>query len=158
MFGEGRRSITIQADLNGRVLGFAVAVTLAAGLLAALFPAWRVFRSDLEQVIRQGQTRSSESRASSMLRQALVAAQVAISLVLLVGAVTFAGTLAKLHDLDPRFRNSQVLTMSVELPNGYVDAGKSGPVWQNVAAAVREIRGVKSASLATFTPLSQRDR
>ena len=158
MFAEGRRSITITADLNWRVLGFAVAVTLGAGLLSALFPAWRVFRSELEQVIREGQTRSSESRAASMLRQSLVASQVAVSLVLLVGAITFAGTLAKLRDLDPGFRNDRVLTMSVELPEGYLKAGKSAAVWRSVADAVRAIPDVKSASLATFTPLSQRDR
>jgi predicted permease len=158
MFAEGRRSITITADLNWRVLGFAIAVTLGAGLLSALFPAWRVFRSELEQVIREGQTRSGESRASSMLRQSLVASQVALSLVLLVGAITFSGTLAKLRDLDPGFRNDRVLTMSVELPDGYLTAGKSAAVWSGVAGAVRTIPNVKSASLATFTPLSQRDR
>ena len=158
MFAEGRRAITIQADLDWRVLGFAVAVTLAAGLLSALFPAWRVFRSDLEQVIREGQTRTTESQASSTLRQSLVAAQVALSLVLLVSAVTFAGTLTNLRDQDPGFRNDGVLTMSVELPAGYVQAGKAAATWESVAAAVRGIPGVKSASLATFTPLSQRDR
>ena len=159
MFAEGRRSITITADLNWRVLGFAVAVTLGAGLLSALFPAWRVFRSELEQVIREGQTRSSESSAPPRCcARALVASQVAVSLVLLVGAITFAGTLAKLRDLDPGFRNDRVLTMSVELPDGYLTAGKSAAVWHSVADAVRAIPDVKSASLATFTPLSQRDR
>ncbi len=158
MFAEGRRSITIQADVDGRVLAFAFAATLAAGLAAALFPAWRVFRSDLEQVIREGQTRAGDSRAYSTLQQALVASQVAISLVLLAGAVTFAGTLARLRDLDPGFRNDEVLTMSVELPEGYLEAGKSAAVWNRLGDAVRGIPGVKSASMATYTPLSQRDR
>ena len=155
MFAEGRRSITITADLNWRVLGFAVAVTLSAGLLSALFPAWRVFRSELEQVIREGQTRSSESRAASLLRQFMVASQVAVSLVLLVGAIAFTGTLAKLRDLDPGFHNDRVLTMSVELPEGYVEAGRAAALWRGVADAVHAIPEVKSASLATFTPLSQ---
>jgi len=48
--------------------------------------------------------------------------------------------------------------MSVEVPGGYVQAGKSAAVWHSVAAAVREIPGVKSVSLANFTPLSGRDR
>ena len=133
-------------------------VTLSAGLLSALFPAWRVFRSELEQVIREGQTRSSESRTAALLRQVMVASQVAVSLVLLVGAIAFTGTLAKLHDLDPGFHNDRVLTMSVELPDGYVEAGRPAAPWRSVADAVRAIPEVKSASLATFTPLSQRDR
>jgi hypothetical protein len=54
----------------------------------------------------------------------MVASQVAVSLVLLVGAIAFSGTLAKLHDLDPGFRNDRVLTMSIELPDGYVEAGR----------------------------------
>ncbi|HVV45538.1 MAG TPA: ABC transporter permease, partial [Bryobacteraceae bacterium] len=158
MFAEGRRSITIQAELDGRVLAFAFGATLAAGLVAALFPALRVFGNDLEQVIREGQTRNSDSRTYSMLQRMLVASQVAISLVLLVSAVTFAGTLARLRDLDPGFRNEEVLTMSVELPEGYVEAGKSMAVWNRLGDAVRGIPGVKSASMATYTPLSQRDR
>lgn len=158
MFAEGRRSLTITAELNWRVFAFALAVTLSAGVVSALLPAWRVLRGDLEQAIREGQTRSSESRGSSILQQVLVASQVAVSLVLLVSAVSFTGTLARLRDLDPGFRNDRVLTMSVELPEGYVKAGKSAMMWRSVAAAVRAIPEVKSASLATFTPLSQRDR
>jgi predicted permease len=48
--------------------------------------------------------------------------------------------------------------MSVELPQGYVQAGQSASVWNRVAAAVRDVPGVNSAGLATYTPLSQRDR
>lgn len=158
MFAEGRRAVSVQSDFNWEVLGFALAITLAGGLLAALFPAWRVLRSDLDRVIREEQARSSESRGSSMLRQTLVAFQVAVSLVLLVSAATFARTLANLRDLDPGFRNGDVLTMSIELPNGYVETGKSPATWNRVVTAVREVRGVKSASLANFTPLSGRDR
>ena len=158
MFAEPRRAIALQAELNWRVLGFALAVTLATGLAAALFPAWRVLRTGLEQVIREGQARSTESRGASALRQTLVASQVALSMVLLVSSISFARTLAQLRDLDPGVGNAQVLTMSVELPEGYVQAGKSGPVWQNVATAVRAIPGVKSSALATFTPFSGRDR
>jgi predicted permease len=158
MFEEGRRAITIQAELDGRVLAFAVAVTLAAGLFAALFPAWRVFRRDLEQVIREGEPRSGASHAYPALQQTLVASQVAISLVLVAGAVTFAGTLEKLRNQDTGFRNERALTMSVELPQGYLESGKSEGVWERVGRAVRAIPGVKSASLSTYVPLSQRDR
>jgi len=87
-------------------------------------------------------TISSESRASSMLRQSLVASQVAVSLVLLVGAIAFAGTLANPRNLDPGFRNDRVLTMSVELPEGDVKAGKSAALWRSIADSVpRHPRG-----------------
>lgn len=158
VFAEGRRQIHLDAELNFKVVVFATAVTLCIGLLAALLPAWRVLRDDLEKVIREGQGRSTESHAGVLPGQALVSFQVALSLVLLVTAVTFTGTLLNLRDIDAGFANSQALTMSIELPEGYVQAGKAARTWERALAGVRAIPGVASASLSTFTPLSQRDR
>ena len=158
LFAEGRRAITLSADLNWRVLAFSLTVTLAAGLLSGLFPAWRAFRTDPEQAIKEGQSRASESRASANLSRILVAFQVALSLVLLVGAVTFISTLVKLRDVNPGFQNERVLTMSVELPAGAEQADRSTAIWSGVLEAVREIPGVRVASVSTYTPLSGRDR
>jgi predicted permease len=66
--------------------------------------------------------------------------------------------LANLRDIDPGLRNEKALTMSVELPPGYVQTGRSVRVWDKVDAAIRGIPGVKSASLANYTPLSGRNR
>jgi len=158
LFAQGRRAITLQADLNWRVLAFTILVTLAAGLLSGLFPAWRAFRTDPEQAMKEGQSRTSESRSAAALRHALVALQVALSLVLLVAAVTLVRTLANLRNVSPGFQSEQVLTMSIQLPQAHVDAGKSGAIWSNVLEAVRRIPGVRAAGLASFTPLSGRDR
>lgn len=87
----------------------------------------------------------------------LVAFQVALSLVLLVGAMTFVRTLANLRNVDPGFKNEEVLTMSVELPEGYLQAGKSGGFWNSALEALRGVPGVRVAGLSTFTPLSGRD-
>jgi predicted permease len=158
LFAQGRRAITLEANLNWRVLAFSIMVTLIAGLLSGLFPAWRVFRTDPEEVIKEGQARTSESRGSATLTRTLVAFQLALSLVLLVGAVTFVRTLTNLRNVDRGFQNEQVLTMSIELPEGYVQAGKSAASWSHVLEDVRGIPGVRSAGLSTFTPLSGRDR
>ncbi len=158
LFAQGRRAITLEADVNWRVLVFTMTITVVAALLAGLFPAWRAFRTDPEQAIKEGHARTSESRSASMLTGTLVAFQVALSLVLLVGAVTFVRTLINLRNIDPGFQNDQVLTMSVELPDGYVQAGKSPAIWSHVLQAVRETPGVRTAGLSTFTPLSGRDR
>jgi len=158
LFAQGRRAVTLEAGLNWRVLAFSIVVTLVAGLLSGLFPAWKAFRTDPQQAIKEGEARTSESGGSATLRQTLVALQVALSLVLLVGAVTFVRTFANLRRVDTGFQNEQVLTMSIEVPDGYVQAGKSAAIWSQTLEAVRGIPGVRSAGLSTFTPLSGRDR
>src|SRR5262249_32298157 len=158
LFAEGRRGITLDANLNWRILGFTALVTLVAGLVSGLFPAWRAFRTDPEQAMREGQTRTGESRGSAALTRALVGFQVALSLILLVGAVTFVRTLINLRNIDPGFQNENALTMSIEVPGAHVRAGKPLTIWTRALEAVREIPGVRSAALSTFTPLSGRDR
>jgi hypothetical protein len=105
LFAQGRRPITLETQLNWRILAFSIAITLAAGLIAGLSPVWRLFRTDPEQAIKEGPSRISESRSSAALMRALVGLQVALSLVLLAGAITFSRTLANLHRVAPGLRN-----------------------------------------------------
>ena len=125
LFREGRRAVEVDAGLNWRVLLFSLVVTLAAGLISGLFPAWRAFRTDPEQAMKDGQARTGESRGAGRLAQTLVAFQVGLSLVLLVGALLFTTTLASLRNLDTGFRGQEVLTMSIQSPEGY---GRRGQV------------------------------
>lgn len=158
MFAEGRRPLLVEADLNWRVLAFTLAITLSAGLLASLLPIWRVLRIDPERAIREGDTRSSESRGAGTLRQSLIAFQVALSLVLLTGALTFVRTLYNLRHVNPGFHNDQALTMSVDLPDRYVKSGQSAAIWPSMLEEIRRIPGIQSAAISTFTPLSGRNR
>lgn len=155
LFREGRRAVTVDADLNWRVLGFSLLVTIASGVVSGLVPIWRAFRTDPEQAIKEGQSRSTESRGTGSLTQALVAIQVGLSLVLLVGALLFARTLSRLRHVDLGFRTDSALTMSIQLPES-TDAPVA--LWTRALEAVREIPGVHSAAVATYTPLSGRDR
>jgi predicted permease len=156
LFAQGRRPIFLETTLNWRILAVSIAVTLAAGLLSSLFPVWRAFRTDLSQGIREGPERTSESRLSAALMRALVGLQVALSLVVLTGAITLARTLVNLRDVDPGFRNTDALTMSIELPKSSMAYG-SVEAWRRVMVTVRETPGVGSAALCTYTPLSGRD-
>ncbi len=158
LFSEGRRPITVEAGLNWRVLAFALAVTLLAGLISSLMPAWRAFRIDPEQAIKEGQDRMGESRGSAMLAHGLVAFQVGLSLVLLVGAVAFVRTLASLRNVDLGFRTQEALTMSLRLPEGYASSGQSTAVWNQALEGVRGLPEVRAAAISIFTPLSGRDR
>jgi predicted permease len=121
-------------------------------------PAWRAIQIDPEQAIKEGESRMSESRGAARLTQALVAFQVAVSLVLLVGAVAFVTTLANLRNIDPGFRNQDVLTLSAQLPEDLAKSTKSVAIWNQILETIRAVPDVRSAGLATFTPLSGRDR
>jgi predicted permease len=152
MFREGRRAVEVEAGLNSRVLIFSLSLTLAAGLISGLLPAWRAFRSDPQEAIKQGHERTGESRRVGWLSQGLVAFQVGLSLVLLVGALLFTSTLASLRNLNTGFRTGHVLTMSLQSREGTATA-----LWSRALETVRRIPDVRSAAIATFTPLSGRD-
>jgi len=153
LFAQGRRPITLETSSNWHVLAFSIAVTLTAALLCSLFPVWRVFRIDTQQSIKEAPGRTSESRGSAALMRVLVGFQVALSLVLLGGAITFSRTLANLRQVDLGFRNEGALTMSIELPPS-LKTGESIGLWNRVLAAARETLGVSRAALCVFTPLS----
>lgn len=158
-FQEGRRPISIEAVLDGRVLAFSLTVTLLAALLAGLFPAWRAMRIDPVRAIKEGgESRTGESRGTALFTQALVAFQVGLSLVLLVGAGAFVRTLSNLHHIDPGFRNEDVLTLSIQVPEKFSEPDKYAAIWNRVLEVVRAMPGVRASAVSTFTPLSGRDR
>jgi predicted permease len=147
----------VEAGLNSRVLIFSLCLTLAAGLISGLLPAWRAFRTDPQEAMKEGPERTGESRLS-WLSQGLVAFQVGLSLVLLVGALLFTSTLASLRNLNAGFRTGHVLTMSLQSPRGAADMATSIALWSRALETVRRIPNVRSAAISTFTPLSGRDR
>lgn len=157
-FREGRRAIEVGASVNWRVLSFSLTVTLAAGLIAGLFPAWRAFRTDAAGAIQDGQARTGDSRGTSLLAQTLVAFQVALSLVLLVAALLFTQTLSSLRNVDRGFRGDDALTMSIQSPDSYSDVSKSSALWARVLEDVRAVPGIKQAVISSYTPLSGRER
>src|SRR5262249_56078264 len=93
------------------VLLLAVGLALATGLLSGLAPALRLTRADLHDTLRDG-ARSSAGAAAGRMRGALVVAEVALSLTLLVGAGLMVRSLARLLDVPPGFDPRGVLTLN----------------------------------------------
>ncbi len=158
MFAQGRRAIVLEASLDFRVLAFSTIVTFAAALLSGLFPAWRVFRADPEEALKAGHARAGDSRGAATLSRALVSLQVAVSLILLVGAVSFVRTLWNLRRIDTGVSNDRALTMSVEVVQAHEKPDEAGAFWGRLLADIRGIPGVRSAAMSVLTPLSGRDR
>jgi predicted permease len=108
----GQQMRALEIRLDWRVLVFTVALSWAAGILFGLAPAWRATRVDLAPALKDS-FRSSGSSARSWFTKGLIVAQVAISLLLMVGAGLFLSTLINLHRVDPGFNTSNLLLFSV---------------------------------------------
>jgi putative ABC transport system permease protein len=101
--------------IDRTVLGFALLVALVTGILFGLAPAWQASRAGLGEVLREG-GRSSASTGRRWVRSGLLVAEVALSIILLVGAALLLRSFAKLTDVNPGFRADNVLAFRVSLP------------------------------------------
>ncbi len=113
----GAGSVPRVADitLDRTVLGFALLVSLATGLIFGMAPAWQAARSGPAAALKEG-GRSSSSTGGRRVRTVLLVGEVALSLVLLVGATLLLRSFAKLTGVDPGFKSDHVLAFRVALP------------------------------------------
>lgn len=140
--------VDLRVDL--RVLAFAGAVSILTGLLFGLAPALQLSRMNLSG-------RGAVGHGSGKLRDALVVAEVAIALVLVVGAALLIETLARLRAVNPGFRSEHILTadITVAYPK-YADSGKRQRFYSEMLDRVRAIPGVKSAGSTSDLPYTSR--
>jgi predicted permease len=138
-----------------RVLAFLFALSLATGILFGLAPALQATRPAIAPTLKD-QT-GSVSTGSARLRMTLVAAQVALSLVLLVGAALFARSLYNLQEVDPGFRPANLIEFSISPPlNGYAQPATRQFI-QRLEDSLRQIPGVMAVTAAEIVPLSDND-
>ncbi len=151
------RSGEIHLDLV--VLGFTVALSIATGVLFGLFPSLQVSRPDLVDVLRESGTgagRESSGRRGRLgfsLRSLLVVGQVALSLVLLIGAGLLMKSFVRLNSVDPGFHPTNVLTMKIALsPSRYDTDRKKAAFFGELARRAEAVPGVRSATIALSLP------
>ena len=148
-----RESSALQLDLP--VLGFTLAVSLLAGVIFGLAPALAAAKTDLNEALKQGSARAGFGGAQRWLRNAFVVAEVALSLVLLVGAGLLIQTLHKLRDQYSELRPESVLTVRTQLVgNKYLEHQQRVAFYDQVLARVRQLPGVISAGYTTTVPLA----
>lgn len=129
------RVATIALDF--RVLGAAAVLALVTGVLAGIVPALHVSRPKLSQVLTDGARGTSGGRSRQAIRNALVVVEVALSVVLLVGAALFIGSFRSLMKIDPGFKPDHVLTASlVPRLDRNVSTGNSLPDYAGQYAAI----------------------
>jgi len=143
-----------EITLDAPVLAFTAFLALFAGTLAGLLPVLRFTRTDVNEALKQGQSRGSSSPSGSKTRLLLVVSEVALSLVLLIGAGLMVRTLWQLSSVHPGFDPNNVLTMTVPVPaNKFATAAAQSAFFDRVLQQVRRTPGVESAGVVDELPL-----
>ena len=146
--------IAFDAPISMPVILFASGLTLGSTLLFGLVPAWQGSSSNLVPALKEASGAVSSSPRRTRLRQGLVVAQVALSLMLLVSAGLFMRTLYNAQTMDPGFSTRNGLFAAIDLlPAGY-DAARGTALFRDLLARTREIPGVDAATLGQRVPLN----
>jgi predicted permease len=148
--GQNSTSLTAQPDL--RVLGFALVISLLTALIFGTIPAWRATDVDPSRGLARSAPNYSAAAARFRLGKSLVILQVAISLVLMVGAALLTRTLANLKNFYPGFDRNNVLLFSVD-PT-VIGIKDVVPLYQRMLTRLRTIPGVRMVSLSVHPPMS----
>jgi len=150
----GRGMNTLEPSLDWRVLGFTLALSLLTGIVFGLAPAWRTTRIDLTPSLKDS-GRGSSAVHRSLLSRGLVVVQVALSLLLLVGAGLFVRTLLNLQRVDPGFNTQNLLLFDVEPALiGYKD-DKLRQIYGQIGERLEAVPGVQGVTFSRMPLLSQ---
>src|SRR5262249_38886676 len=146
-----REKITI----DGFVIAFTFFVALLTGVLSGLAPAWQATNPDLNQTLHEDSRSATGAKRLKSLRNALVVAEISLSLVLLVGAGLLIKSFWKLLQVSPGFRPENVVTCLINLPRAkYAEDSQQVDFFRRALEQVRAIPGVQSAGFATSLPFS----
>jgi predicted permease len=141
--------------IDGRVLAFTTGIALITGLLAAFVPAWRLSGQDANTVLRLGTSRGNSAGGDGHARQALVVSEVALALMLLIGAGLLMRTLTSLRAVDPGFDARNILTASIGLPRAkYPTPQQQMQFFDRALDRVKALPGVEGAAWIDTVPLS----
>jgi putative ABC transport system permease protein len=143
-----------QIELDGRVLLFTLALAIATGILFGLAPAITASRGNVNAALKDG-GRGFAGGSGGRFRKILVAVEIAVAFVLLVGAGLLTRSFAKLRAIDPGFDSRNVMTMLVSLAGRpeYV-GGPRESLYRTILERVRAVPGVQGASMTNHLPLA----
>ncbi|HEX8986201.1 MAG TPA: ABC transporter permease [Bryobacteraceae bacterium] len=138
--------------LDWRVLLFTFATTAATCVLFSLAPIAQTLGTDMNEALKQSNDRAGASRRSHLLRGALVISEIALALVLLIGAGLMIRTFAQLRGIDPGFRTSHLLTVKAQ-PTNYRNADLRNQYYRETLRRISALPGVVSAGFTLGIPL-----
>jgi len=137
------------------VLLFSAAMVVLVAVAFGLAPAWQASQPRVHETLKEGGRSSTSGAQQNRLRSALVIAETALALVLLVGAGLMMKSMYRLLQVNPGFRPERVLTMEIDLRTAqYSKPEASLAFWHQVLDRVRVLPGVEAAALGTVVPLT----
>ena len=154
LFPEQVRSSGVGASINGRVLLYTLGAAVLSGLLFGVAPALQGLRGGgREWLTGEGAAgRLTTSASGRRLRSAFVVAEIALSLMLLVGAGVLLRSFARLQGVDPGFDTRNVLTMRISLPREQYKSEGVGQFFEEVSRRLATVPGVRAAGATTQFP------
>jgi len=144
----------VDLPLDWRVFAFTSAVAVTACLFFGLAPALRATRLSPGAAMKAGGRGSTDTRERFSIRRGLVVVQVALSLVLLVGALLFVGSLRHLMTTDPGFRADGVIHASLDLRRADIPPENRERTFQDIVARVRAVPGVRAVAEVMVAPIT----
>lgn len=143
-----------EIGVDGRALGFTLGLSLLTGVIFGLLPALTASRSGVNEVLKEGGRAATAGGARQRLRSTFVVVELAVALILLVGAGLLIKSFWKLRAVEPGFQTDRLLTMRVELPEArYKDVEKQTRFRTQALETINSLPGVKAAMVSEL-PLS----
>jgi predicted permease len=143
-----------EISIDLRVLGFTFLVSIVTGLVFGLAPALQAARFNQTETLKEGGRDSATGSSGKRIRSLLVMSEVAVSLVLLIGAGLLINSFLRLRSVDPGFKADNLLTMKIVLPEPkYEEMVRRSAFYTDVVQRVESLAGVKSAAVTTNLPL-----
>jgi len=146
-FGPANLSRLDEVTLDLRVLVWALAISLLGGILVGLAPAMTTMRRDLRPSGEESGRSVSGGTASRRIRRALVVAEFAMAIVLLVGAGLLVRSLWHVSEVDPGFTTERVLVMEVATPRTFTVPAQRFDLYRRVLEQIQAVPGVESAGI-----------
>jgi putative ABC transport system permease protein len=144
-----------EVKVDGAAIGFTFAVSLVTGLIFGLAPAAQVSKTNLSEFLKEGARGSTGGARANRVRSLLVVSEIALSLVLLIGAGLMIRSFARLMNVNPGFNPQNVFTMQIFLPQSKYSEGRDrAAFFKQVINRVEAIPGVETAGAITHLPLS----
>ena len=146
--------IFVELSLDWRIFAFTAALGVLTCLIFGLVPAMRATGLAPGIAMKAGSRGSTDTRERFGMRRALVVAQVALSLVLVVGALLFVRSLRNLMTLDAGFRQEGILVATMDLRRAGVAEARRAALYQQITDRLSSLPGVESAAQALIVPVS----
>jgi len=144
-----------EVGISAPVLGFTLAVSLLTGIIFGLAPAFETTRLNLTESLKEGGKNIGGSTRSHRLRNVLVVTEIALALVLLVGAGLLIRSFARLQAVDPGFNTQNMLTMKTSLPGRkYDNDRKIIDFYRQAVSGMQALPGVETAGATSFLPFA----